>query len=158
MNTMFLILHKPWTHVFHTAKTMNTCCWNSINCEPMLLILSIPWRHVADNVNTCCWFCANRNTCWYWVNCEHSISDIDYFHQQLHPQQEETLTLKQDARYRSWTTWPTDVFDACGNWRWRRWTTNSTRVLRDREEPSSSARRIRFKTSSCIASIQIKHQ
>lgn len=60
-------------------------------------------------------------------------------------------TLKQDALYKSWTTWPMLVLEACGKCGSNLWTTNMTRTFRDRAEPSSKASKTNFRTSSCIA-------
>lgn len=64
------------------------------------------------------------------------------------------LTLKQEARYSSWTTCPMLVFDAWGNRASSFCTTNSTRTFLDRADPSSSANSTSFRASSCMAVIQ----
>ena len=61
------------------------------------------------------------------------------------------LTLKQEALYSSWTTWPMLVLDACGKWGSSLCTTNMTSTFRERAYPSSSASSTRRSTSSCIA-------
>jgi hypothetical protein len=43
------------------------------------------------------------------------------------------------------------VLEACGKCGSNLWTTNMTRTLRDRAEPSSNASKTNFRTSSCIA-------
>ena len=60
------------------------------------------------------------------------------------------LTLKQEALYRSCTTWPMAVLEACGYCFSSLCTTNSTNTFLDNADPSSSASRISLNTSSCI--------
>ena len=43
------------------------------------------------------------------------------------------------------------VLEACGKWGSSRWTTNMTRTLRDKADPSSKASKTSRSTSSCIA-------
>ena len=89
----------------------------------------------------------------------HKFENFEVYFNYPHPNyssHHRRLTLKHEARYNSWTTWPIEVLDAWGNIGSSLWTTNITRTFLLRGLPSSNASRTSFSTSSCIALMRDK--